>query len=162
MVKRDRIIDYVVEDMETGCTFVVDVFGDKYMFHRGEDINVTVSGMGIENFEYEEIYVQGYNLSNFPNNHSYHPIPSTTYVVQSDEILHITSLTAAQTKKGLSTIALYRDGVREREIPMIEDIHVTFSKPHRYYEGEQFQMKFKPSDKRTRIIVFVDGYVTEE
>ena len=157
----DRIIDYVVEDMETGCTFVVDVYGDRYMFHRGEDINVVVSGLS-ENLEYDEIYLQGYNLSNFPNNSFYHPIPNTAYTVQSDEILNITSLTAAQSKKGLSTIALCRDGIREREIPMIEDLHIPFPKPYKYYEGEQFQIRFKPSDKRTRLIVFVDGYITEE
>ena len=159
--KYDNVIDYVVEDIATGCTFVVDVYGDRYLIHRGEALNVTISGIG-ENFEYEEVYVQGGNLSNFPNNSTDHIIPDTTYVVQPDEILHITALTAAQTKKGLSTIHMYRDSISEREIPMLEDIHIIFPKPARYYEGEQFQLRFNPSDKRTRIQVFVDGYVTEE
>jgi hypothetical protein len=125
------------------------------------DVHVTVSG-GSENFEYEEIYIQGYNTANFPNTNDYYPIPNMSYIVQAGEVLHITSLTAVETAAGLSTLAFYVNGLREREIPLYQDIHVVFPKPHRYYEGESLQLRIKPSNKRTTVQAFIDGYITEE
>lgn len=126
------------------------------------NVYVTVSGSGFENLDYEEIYIQGYNTSNFPNTNNYYPIPNMSYTVQPDEVLHITSLTAVETRGGLSTLAFYVNGVKEREIPLYQDIHITFPKPHRYYEGESVQLRIKPSDKRTTVQAFIDGYITEE
>lgn len=126
------------------------------------DVYVTVSGGASQNFEYEEIYIQGQNTSNFPNTSAYHPLPNCTYLVQPNELLHLESLTAAQSKRGLSSLALYRDGVREREIPFIEDLHIEFPMPLKYYSGEEFSLRFKPYDKKTRIQIFIDGYITEE
>ena len=137
----------------------IDIFNEVTV--ESPDVYVTVSGLS-ENLVYEEIYIQGYNSSNFPNNNSFHYIPFTQYTALAGEVLHITSLTAAQTKSGYSTIAFYRNNVREREIPMIEDLHITFPKEHRYYEGETVSIGFKPYDKKTRIQVFADGYITEE
>jgi hypothetical protein len=189
---RDKLVDYLIRDDDNNLTFVVDKEGHKYLIPDSTipDIGaptitvsglvVTVSGIdvfnevnvdvpdvyvtvsGFENIPYEEIYVQGYNSSNFPNNTTYHPVPFTTYVVQPDEILHINSITAAQSKAGLSSLALYRDTAREREIPMYQDLHIVFPQGVRYYEGETLQIRFKPKDKRTRVQVFADGYITEE
>lgn len=138
----------------------IDVFNEVTV--SGIDVFVTVSGVSDEKFEYEEIYVQGYNTSNFPNNTSYHPIIGASYIIPTNKVFHVISLTAAQTKKGLSVVSLHRDGSREQEIPMIEDIHITFPQPYRYYEGQEFSVRFKPKDKKTRIQIYVDGYITEE
>ena len=134
-MRKDNLIDFYIVDEDNNLTFVVDVEGYKYLLGRNiekvpdvpsitvsgvivtisgidifNDINVTISG---QDLVYEKMYVQGANLVNFPNNTAYHPIPDTTYVVEPDETLHITSLAAAQSKKGLSTIALYKDNIRE-------------------------------------------------
>ncbi len=160
-------IDYIIRDEETGYIFVVDILGNTYLTDdiktvATSGINITISGIGSENLLYEEFYVQGYNLSNFPNNSSYYDLPDTIYVVDPARVLHITSIVAAQSKPGLSTLAFYRDSVREREIPIVEDVYVTFKQPIRYYAGEEFKVGFKPKDKKTRIQLFVDGYTTKE
>lgn len=127
------------------------------------NVYVTVSGGGgFENLDYEEIYLQGYNTSNFPNTNNYYLIPNMSYTVQLDEVLHLTALTAASTHTGITSLAFYVNGVREREIPMYQDIHIAFPKPHKYYEGETIQLRVKPSNKSARIQAYVDGYITEE
>lgn len=185
-----KLVDYVVIDQDTNLKFAIDVEGYKYLLPpdaampdvpsitlsglvvtiSGIDIfnDVTVSGVYVtvsgvsENFEYEEIYIQGYNTANFPNTNGYYPIPNMSYTVQTDEILHITSLTAASTHNGVTSLGFYINGVREREIPMYQDVHITFPKPHKYYEGETIQLRVKPSNKNARIQAFIDGYITEE
>ena len=176
------MIDFRIVDEETGTTFIVDVEGQKYIVPNElpnmgvpsitiSGLIITISGIdifnevtvsGINNFEYEEVYMQGHNLSNFSNNNSFHSLPDTTYLVLANELLHITAVTAAQSKPSLSVVGLYRDGIREREIPMREDFHVVFPMPIKYYEGETFQIRFKPGDKKTRFQIFVDGYIMEE
>jgi hypothetical protein len=153
-------IDYIVRDEETGYIFVVDILGNTYLASNVE--TVAASGINSESLVYRKFYVQGYNLSNFPNSTSYHDLPDTTYIVASAEVLHITSIVAAQSKPGLSSLAFYRDNSREQEIPIVEDVYVVFQQPIRYYAGEEFKVGFKPKDKRTRIQVFVDGYTTLE
>jgi len=186
-----KLVDYLVIDQDTNLKFAIDVEGRKYLLPpdltmpdipsitlsglvvtisgidifnevnvEPPEVYVTVSGLS-EKF-YEEVYLQGYNSSNFPNINNYYPIPYTTYTVQPNETLVLTSLVAVQDRNKQSILAFYRDGVREREIPFITDLGINFEKGHRYYEGETVSIKIKPGDKRTRVQVYADGYIMEE
>ena len=81
------------------------------------------------------------------------------YTTPFDKELYITDLIASQSYAGLSLLGLYKGGAMLLSLPIMQDLHITFSNPIKIPTATYTEIKFKPGTKKISLAVCLIGYL---